>query len=273
MDREKDDRTEIERRVVADPRVEFDHVVREVGDPIAAFAKPRLDPPVQHLPQRGNADHSGDVAVLDRPRQVLGGQLVEICDLRSVRKRRQKSGRKFERVMHRQHGQDAVRDVHIEHDREHRHHVREILVRQHHRLWRAGRAGSKDQRRDRCSNGSLPEASALRFASSISLGISKTSSNVQTGTRHPVSISAWRVSSPSAKPRSVSLPDPDSPPPVSGLITIADASPAFAKCDDLVDRACRIDRDGGRTGFENAEIGHSPFGHVVREQNDAARPA
>ena len=144
------------------------------------LAKPRLDPAVKHFPQRGNADHAGDVAVLDRSRQLLGGQLVEIRDLRSVRERRQKAGRKFERVMHRQHGQNAVRDVHIEHAREHRDHVRKILVREHHGLWRAGRAGSKDQRRDRIRKDLWREARPLRFASSISLGISKTSSKVQT---------------------------------------------------------------------------------------------
>ncbi len=67
MDREKHDGPEIERRVVAYPGVEIDDVVSEVGDPITAFAQPRLDPPVQHLPQRRHADHSCDVAILDRP--------------------------------------------------------------------------------------------------------------------------------------------------------------------------------------------------------------
>ena len=84
MDREKDDRAEIERRVVANPGVEFDHVVGQIGDPIALFAKPRLDPSMQHFPQSRNTDHARNVSVFDSPRKVLGGQFIEICDLRSV---------------------------------------------------------------------------------------------------------------------------------------------------------------------------------------------
>ena len=72
MDREKDDRTEIERRIVADPGIKLDDVVRQVGDPVAAFAQARLDAAMEHLPERGNADHAGHVAVLDRVREVLG---------------------------------------------------------------------------------------------------------------------------------------------------------------------------------------------------------
>src|SRR5688572_29502172 len=108
MDREKDYRTKIERGVVADPGVELDHVVGEIGDPITAFAKSGFDAAVKHLPQSGYADHSRDVTVLDSPGKVFGGQLVEICDLRSVREGRQESRREFERVMHWQHRQDTI---------------------------------------------------------------------------------------------------------------------------------------------------------------------
>src|SRR5205085_9950130 len=75
MDREKDDRAEIERRVVAYPGVELDHVVGEIGDPIAAFSESRFDTAVQHFPQRRNADHACNMPVLNGFREILGGQL------------------------------------------------------------------------------------------------------------------------------------------------------------------------------------------------------
>ena len=56
---------------------------------------------------------------------------------------------------------------------------------------------------------------------------------------------------------------------VSGSETIAEASPALREIHDLVDRARRVDRDRRRARFQNAEIGHSPFGHIVRKQDDA----
>src|SRR5213079_1990851 len=56
MDREKDDRPKIEWRVVAYPRVELDNIVRQVRDPISAFAEARLDTPMEHFPECRNTD-------------------------------------------------------------------------------------------------------------------------------------------------------------------------------------------------------------------------
>ncbi len=98
-------------------------------------------------------------------------------------------------------------------------------------------------------------SNALRFASSVSVWISKTSSNVHTATSNPASFSF----SPSSGFSPASFGRDDDRRRFAGL----------GERDDLGDRARRIDRDRGRSCFEDAEIGHSPFGHVVREQNDA----
>ena len=76
MDREKDDRAEVERRVVAYPGVKFDDVVRQIGDPIAFLTKPRFDTPVQHFPQCGDTDETRHMAVFDR-----AGELISVLDL------------------------------------------------------------------------------------------------------------------------------------------------------------------------------------------------
>ena len=77
MNREKDDRTEIKRRVVAHPGVKFDDVIGEIGEPIAAFSKTRFDAAMQHFPQRGNADHSGNVIVFDGAGEFFAVEFVQ----------------------------------------------------------------------------------------------------------------------------------------------------------------------------------------------------
>src|SRR6185369_3125967 len=60
---------EVERRLVAQPRVCPDQVLGSLADPIAAFVEPVLDAAVQQLPQRGHTYHSRDVTVFDRTGQ------------------------------------------------------------------------------------------------------------------------------------------------------------------------------------------------------------
>src|SRR4051812_47758913 len=44
----------------------------------------------------------------------------------------------------------------------------------------------------------------------------------------------------------------------------------FGKRYGLVRRACRVDGYRRRTRFENAKVGHTPLGHVMRTQYDTA---
>ena len=45
--------------------LKFDDVIGQIGKPIAAFSEPRFYSPMQHFPERGNADHSRNVTVFD----------------------------------------------------------------------------------------------------------------------------------------------------------------------------------------------------------------
>jgi len=52
-----------------------------------------LDAPVQQLPERGHADHAGDVSILNCFREVLATQLRQISDLRAATEWSEKTGR------------------------------------------------------------------------------------------------------------------------------------------------------------------------------------
>jgi hypothetical protein len=99
VDGPEDDLAEVERGVVAEPRVGADQALGRVADPPAPLAQPALDPAVQQLPQRGHADHAGDVPVLNGARQFFARQLGQVGDLRAARERGQKAGREFEGVV------------------------------------------------------------------------------------------------------------------------------------------------------------------------------
>src|SRR5437870_11823947 len=75
---------EIQRRVVAQPRVELHHQVGHFANPLAAFVQTILDSSMQQLPKRGHADHPGDVAVLNRFREMVARQLGQVSDLRAA---------------------------------------------------------------------------------------------------------------------------------------------------------------------------------------------
>ena len=52
--------------------------------------------------KRRHANHARHVAVLDRARERVAGELRQVSDLRAATQRRQKTGRELKRVMQRQ---------------------------------------------------------------------------------------------------------------------------------------------------------------------------
>src|SRR5580765_6191177 len=65
MDREKDDRAEIEGCVVTKPRVELDNLLGDVSDPIAIFPQARLYSAIKHLASRRPTDDPSHMNILD----------------------------------------------------------------------------------------------------------------------------------------------------------------------------------------------------------------
>ena len=105
-----------------------------------------MNPPVQQFPKRRNADHAGDVAVLDRFRQIFTRQFIEVSDLSAATQRRKKTGREFKSMMQRQNRQHSIAGIHVKDRRKHRDHAGEIAMRQHDAFWSAGSARGEDER-------------------------------------------------------------------------------------------------------------------------------
>ena len=99
MNRIEQQLSEVEWRLVAQPRVELHQDVRRITNKLASFMQTRFDTAMQQLPKRGHADHARDVTVLNGFRQVLAVQFVKISNLRAATYRREKSSREFKSVM------------------------------------------------------------------------------------------------------------------------------------------------------------------------------
>ena len=114
MDRIEEKLAKVQRRLITQPRVEFDQQVGSFADPLTAIMQAVLDTAMQQFPQRRYADHARNMAVLDCFCEMLAAQFGQVSDLRATAQRREKAGREFERVMQRQDRQYAVTRVHIE---------------------------------------------------------------------------------------------------------------------------------------------------------------
>ncbi len=181
--------------------------------------------------------------------------------------------------MHRQDAQHAVGDVHIEHRRQHRDHVDEILMRQHHRLWLPRRARGEYERRD----GVRSDLSRKQRISLCLLGLRSHLKDLVKGPHFRAPLltkeGCRRFGDGVVLCRAATLLLSESLCKCLSQFRILSIKlrrqhyrrylGRLGKVHDLLDRRRRIDRNGGRTGFENAEIRHSPFGHIVRIKNDA----
>src|SRR6185369_8199485 len=102
VNRIEQDLAKVQRCLIAQPGVCIYQVVGSFADPVAAFVVTILDTAVQEFPKRGNADHAGDVTVLDCLRECVTRELGQVRNLRAATEWCQKACRELECVMKRQ---------------------------------------------------------------------------------------------------------------------------------------------------------------------------
>ncbi len=249
VDREEQDLAQVEpvRHPVAQAAVEVDDSLEGALDERSALAHPLGDLAVQELPQRRHADHAGDAAVLERARQGVGVDLLEVGHLRAVDQRHEQPGRELEGVVQRQDREQAVVAVQVEQRRQLRHHRGEVLVRQHHALGRAGRARGVDD------GGQLLALAHRR----------------EGGRRHR-RLDQQVVEADQLQPRRGALE-------LLGAETLDDrvrrdhagGAAGGDQAHQLLERQLMVERDRGGPGLEDAEVADAPLRPVLRHQHDA----
>src|SRR5262245_9348968 len=75
VNRIEQDLPEVQRRLIAQPGIQVHQVVSSFANPVAALVETILDATMQQFPKRGNTDHSGYVAVLNRLRKRVTREL------------------------------------------------------------------------------------------------------------------------------------------------------------------------------------------------------
>ena len=108
----------------------------------------RADAPLEHLPERGHADHGGDAPAREAHLEPLGRELVEVDDARSARQRQEHAAGELEGVMQRQHAEHAVALAEREERRERCDQRRQVRMGEHHALGMPRGPTGVDQRSD-----------------------------------------------------------------------------------------------------------------------------
>ena len=84
VNREEQERSQIERRFFADPFVQADESLYEVFQLLRFVAELVEDSPAQQIPQRRHSDHDRDMAGFESVGNDVAGEVVQVRDLRAT---------------------------------------------------------------------------------------------------------------------------------------------------------------------------------------------
>src|SRR5438105_15930243 len=101
MDGPEEELADVERRAVAQLSVEGHGALDHAFHDARLLSQLLRDAAVEELPERGDPDEGVDAPRLERLREPIGGQLVEVGDLGADQQRDEEATRKLERVAER----------------------------------------------------------------------------------------------------------------------------------------------------------------------------